>query len=144
MSKWALPGRKGSVHPPTKIFWQIFYSMMCIQILFAIFIIIGDGEAYLCNLHCYRNLFKGSYSLLSGILWVWCLSGFQPGRNERGARILPKTIFLPIPIFFGGCLIGAPYFTLHHKTLISGVVHRSLKNNVSINFNINVYGKILF
>ena len=27
---------------------------------------------------------------------------------------------------------------------IAGVVHRSLKNNVSINFNINVYEKILF
>ena len=27
---------------------------------------------------------------------------------------------------------------------LSGVIHRSLKNNVSINFNINVYEKILF
>ena len=34
-----------------------------------------------------------------------------------------------------------PYF---HSVHNSGVVHRSLKNNVSINFNINVYEKILF
>jgi len=30
------------------------------------------------------------------------------------------------------------------KAKTTGVIHRSLKNNVSINFNINVYEKILF
>ena len=34
--------------------------------------------------------------------------------------------------------------SINHTVMDPGVVHRSLKNNVSINFNINVYEKILF